>query len=220
MKNIYFQIGTNNGNDNFKKMVINDNPDLIILVEPNIDLIDEIKDNYNDILSKTVIYNNAIYYENDKELELFFPSVNGIYDKKNKTGILAENGYKYSDVHFSLLPMNDWGKKEDMVKLKTKSITFDKICENENITTIDLLMIDTEGFDSEIIKMIDLNKYKIKKLIFEKWLFPTDAFTKYNNNDDELGINGFNNSIKKLKEHNYEITESDDKCDIVAILKN
>ena len=61
-KKIYFQIGTNNGNDNFKKMVINDNPDLIILVEPNIDLIDEIKDNYNDILSKTVIYNNAIIY--------------------------------------------------------------------------------------------------------------------------------------------------------------
>ena len=36
------------------------------------------------ILEKMVIRDNTIYYENDKEVELFFPSVNGIYDKKIK----------------------------------------------------------------------------------------------------------------------------------------
>ena len=77
--------------------------------------------------------------------------------------------------------MNDWGKKEDMVKIQTTSITFDKICSNHNITNIDYLQIDTEGFDSEIIKMIDLSKYKINNIRFEKWGFPTDCFTKYHN---------------------------------------
>lgn len=32
---IYFQIGTNNGKDLFRKKVISDNPDMVILVEPN-----------------------------------------------------------------------------------------------------------------------------------------------------------------------------------------
>jgi hypothetical protein len=41
--NVYFQIGTNDGADNFRNLVMQNNPDLVILVEPNIDLIDEIK---------------------------------------------------------------------------------------------------------------------------------------------------------------------------------
>ena len=53
--------------------------------------------------------------------------------------------------------MNDWGNKSDMVKIISKSITFDKICSNHNITTIDYLQIDTEGFDSEIIKNVNIH---------------------------------------------------------------
>ena len=76
----------------------------------------------------------------------------------------------YGDSHFSLLPRNDWGEKEDMVKLQTKSITFDKICSNHNITNIEYLQIDTEGFDTEIIKMIDLSKYKIKTIEYKEFI--------------------------------------------------
>ena len=35
--------------------------------------------------------------------------------------------------------MNDWGKKEYMVKFLTKSITFDEICKIHNIKSIEYL---------------------------------------------------------------------------------
>ena len=148
-------------------------------------------------------------------VELYMPAKNGIM------GTRADNGIVYSDLHFSLLPMNDWGTKNDMVKVYAKTITFDEICKNHNITEIEYLQIDTEGFDSEIIKMIDLSKYKIKQIRFEKWGFDTNCFTKYHNNlSNELGINGMNIAINKLKQHNYVLNEVSDQDgnDIIATL--
>ena len=200
MNKVFFQIGTNNGNDLFRSKVIKENPDLVILVEPVSYLIYQIKMNY---------------YNNNNTVELYIPAKNGIM------GTRADNGIVYSDLHFSLLPMNDWGTKNDMVKVYAKTITFDEICKNHNITEIEYLQIDTEGFDSEIIKMIDLSKYKIKQIRFEKWGFDTNCFTKYHNNlSNELGINGMNIAINKLKQHNYVLNEVSDQDgnDIIATL--
>jgi len=214
MSKVFFQIGTNNGNDLFRDLVIKNDPDIVILVEPNENLINEIKKNYTNI-KNVHIYNNAVYYNDNEILELYIPSKNGIMGNR------ADNNIIYNDGHFSLLPMNDWGSKNDMVKITTKSITFDKICSIHGITNIDYLQIDTEGFDSEIIKMIDLSKYKINKIRFEKWAFKTECFIDYHKEKAyELGINGMNNSINKLKEYNYLINEINDSDgnDIIASL--
>ena len=136
-------------------------------------------------------------------------------------GTRADNGIIYDPGHFTLLPMNDWGNKNDMVKITSTGITFDKICSSHGITNIDYLQIDTEGFDSEIIKMIDLSKYKINRIRFEKWGFNTECFTDYHKDKaDELGVNGMNNAINKLKEYNYVLNDINDKDgnDIIATL--
>ena len=126
-------------------------------------------------------------------------------------GTKADNNIIYGSDHFSLVPMNDWGNKEDMVKITTKSITFDEICKIHDITKIDYLQIDTEGFDSEIIKMIDLNRYSINTIRFEKWGFNKECFTTYNEDlSNELGINGLNAVLNKLKQYNYTIKEIND----------
>jgi len=214
MSRIFFQIGTNNGDDLFRNKVKEINPDMVILVEPNQTLINEINENYKDV-KNVYIYNNAIYYNNDEIVELYIPAKNGII------GSIADNGHAYCDGNFSLLPMNDWGTKDDMVKFTAKTITFDEICKNHNITEIEYLQIDTEGFDTEIIKMIDLSKYKIKQIRFEKWVFSSECFTHYNNDiANELGINGMNFVMNKLKNNNYIINEISDKDgdDIIATL--
>ena len=92
----------------------------------SIDLMESIKKNYECVkdFCQVFLYNNAIYYENEKEVELMIPSKNGVYGQR------ADNGFVYEHTHFSLLPMNDWGNKEDMVCITSKTITFDKICEN------------------------------------------------------------------------------------------
>jgi hypothetical protein len=49
MSKVFFQIGTNNGNDLFRNKVKISQPDIVILVEPNKKLLDEIKKNYHAI---------------------------------------------------------------------------------------------------------------------------------------------------------------------------
>jgi FkbM family methyltransferase len=208
MPRVYFQIGTNNGNDEFRKKVLESNPDIVVLVEPNASLVDSIKKNYSGVKG-VHIYTNAIFYESGKQVELVIPAKMGMY------GSRAENGITYSDVHYSLVPMNDWGNHDNMVKLKAETITFDNICEQNGISEIEYLQIDTEGFDSEIIQMIDLTKYKIKKIVFEKWNFSSECFTKHQKDkSDVLGENGMKLAIEKLQKNGYEI--KDLGCDYIA----
>jgi FkbM family methyltransferase len=46
---VFIQIGTNDGNDLFRKKVMKETPDLVILVEPNADLKATIQKNYKNI---------------------------------------------------------------------------------------------------------------------------------------------------------------------------
>lgn len=169
-----------------------------------------------------VVYNRAIYGTDDETVSLYIPSKNSIkkIDVDGKIiGEVADNGISYSDYHFSLIPMNDWGKTEDMIEIKAKTITFDKICDIHNITEIDLLQIDTEGFDAEIIRMIDLSKVNIKKIIFEIWNFPPENYKdRYSKNElDNKGRSGLENSKRKLQQNGYILEEL--AADIVATKK-
>tara|TARA_B110000483_G_C18198828_1_gene544279 strand:+ start:533 stop:1183 length:651 start_codon:yes stop_codon:yes gene_type:complete len=198
MEKVYFQIGTNDGNDTFKIKCLNDKPTQIILVEPNPLHKKSITDNYKDF-SNVHIFINAIYYNDNEDVELVVPAINGIF------GNIGENGIKYNHSHLSLIPMNNWGSKDNMFKISAKSITFDTICKNLNINNIDYLQIDTEGVDSEIIKMIDFNKINIQQIRFEKWQFDSSYFTKYFGNDTEFGNKGMLIVKEKLKKNNYMI---------------
>jgi FkbM family methyltransferase len=214
MTKVFFQIGTNNGYDLFRQIVTKQRPDLIILVEPNASLVDSIKESYSGV-ENVFIYNNAVFYRDDEEVELYIPAKGGIM------GTRADNGIKYGNAHFSLIPMNDWGKKHDMVTIKTKSITFDKICNNHGITEIDYLQIDTEGFDGEILKMIDLTKYKIRTIRFEKWSFDPSKYTEHNKSKaGELGTASINAALQKLAENGYFVNDINDEDgnDFVATL--
>ena len=48
-----------------------------------------------------------------------------------------------------------------------KIIVFNDLVEKYNISEIEYLFIDTEGYDYQIIKSIDFNKTKINKVKFE-----------------------------------------------------
>ncbi len=208
---VFIQIGTNNGNDDFRKYVQEKNPDLIILVEPNKDLIQSIKANYSNF-ANVFLFSKAIYYESNVTVELVIPAKKGIY------GSQADNGYTYTDVNYSLVPMNDWGDKNDMVKMQAETITFDDICKQFNIHTIEYLQIDTEGFDSEIIQMIDLTKYKINTIRFEKWYFKPECFTAYQNDKaNKLGESGMKLALEKLEKYNYVIKDANE--DYIATLR-
>jgi hypothetical protein len=88
MTRVYFQIGTNDGNDLFRQKVCAEKPDLVILVEPNPDCRSLIETNYKEIskVSKVVVYSNAIYYKDDELVTLSIPA------NQKKMGNPGENG--------------------------------------------------------------------------------------------------------------------------------
>jgi FkbM family methyltransferase len=67
-------------------------------------------------------------------------------------------------------------KKEHRSSIKIQAITFEYLINKYNLNTIDYLQIDTEGYDERIVRSIDLNKYKIKKLKFEHHYINKDYF--------------------------------------------
>ena len=51
--------------------------------------------------------------------------------------------------------------------MDVKIVVFNDLVEKYNISEIEYLFIDTEGYDYQIIKSIDFNKTKINKVKFE-----------------------------------------------------
>jgi FkbM family methyltransferase len=209
---VYFQIGTNTGNDLFRKKVIADKPDLVILVEAIPDLIPVINHHYKGI-PNVYIFNYAIYYEDSKKVNLVIPA------KKKVYGTTADNGVTYDHAHFSLMPMNDWGSKEDMIEIETNTVRFDTLCKVFNLKHIDYLQMDTEGFDTEIIKMINFEKIDIRKIRYEIWAFSPSEFTRYHSEKAAgLGTAGMEISVKLLKNAGYRLEEvtDEDGHDMIA----
>lgn len=67
-------------------------------------------------------------------------------------------------------PINIYLKKVNKIhrnSIKIQTISFEYLVNKYNLDSIDYLQIDTEGYDERIVRSIDLNKYKIKKLKFE-----------------------------------------------------
>lgn len=216
--NVFIQIGTNTGNDSFRNLVKKYKPPIVVLVEPNQKLIPVIKKHYEfaNSFSEVHIMNNAIYTEDDKEVSLFIPAKNGVYGQPGVQPERKQGNHTYNHGKFSLLPMNDWGEKKHMIEMKAPSITFNSLCEKLNITDVDYLQIDTEGFDSEIIDNINFDKCHISILRFERWNFGEECFSRYHNeNKHRYGINGMKYIEDKLKD--YKLLDAKEAKDMIAI---
>jgi len=58
--------------------------------------------------------------------------------------------------------VDDWFSKE-----RVRCVTFGELVESFNIKKIDILAIDTEGYDFEVIKLIDMSAVKPRIIVFE-----------------------------------------------------
>ena len=149
----YIQIGSNIGNDDFQKEIeFLTEPSFIILVEPNIRLLNELKSNYESLKTKHKI--------------IFCDRAISLKEQETKLYIYLESG------HSSLIKRKS--HMRPIEEMSVKSITFNDLCETFSINEIELLQIDTEGLDYEIVNSIDFSQIKINKLIFELWGHPDD----------------------------------------------
>ena len=95
------------------------------------------------------------------------------------------------------------GMEKHIIREKISCLTLDALLTKHNITKVDLFLIDTEGYDYEIIKLIDFKKIKPSLIIYES---------------KHLRIQDNNDCIKYLSKNGYTLFQSG--YDIVAYREN
>lgn len=175
MKN-YVQIGSNVGNDYFSKLMLElKEKSNIYLFEPNYLLIEELTKNYQNLskIHNVFILNKGIVV--DKNIDKLYVYSDNHMGSKNPnyglTSILHRKSYNHV---LNTIPMD--------------GITFKEFLEIYSIKEIELLMIDTEGYDYEILNSIDIDSMDIKEIVCEHWGHNNDDLESKNINtgDDFL----------------------------------
>lgn len=158
MKTI-IQIGSNDGssgNDSLYQQLISkqlDWNDRYIFIEPH-------------PLGKSMLEKTYSFLPNKEILNIAIGETNKLIrfytNNENKDNYISP----HSSLHVHHL-LKIGHKKEDITYYYVPMFTFETLLESLNITEIDQLYIDTEGYDRIILETIDFNKYNIKFLEFE-----------------------------------------------------
>ena len=196
MKNkTIIQIGSHIGdtsNDPLYKKV--DKTTTLILVEPVPYLFEKLKKNYQYKNIDKIFFINKAVSDSVGEIELTIPS------EKNDFSKLPSWASQLSSVN------KDHAKnhiKELIVeKIKVKTTTVDEIIKDYNITQIELLHTDTEGYDYTILMNYSFN-IKPRSILFEHKHM--DGFLKVGEKYKTL-INKLNSLGYRLKYFNTEDT--------------
>jgi FkbM family methyltransferase len=62
-----------------------------------------------------------------------------------------------------------------LVEAEVRALTFESLCAKHGIGRVDLLVIDTEGYDWEIVRTLDLARWRPKLLVYEHYHLGPDA---------------------------------------------
>jgi hypothetical protein len=192
------QIGTNKGNDDLSQIIGNNQPEILILVEP-------MKLHNDDILSHYSWVNN-LYLENvvveketGKDVEFFYHVDDG--PKYEVASLIREHIY----------PKHPNLSDEGITSFTIKTININDLFLKYDLTDIDILFIDAEGYDDTIIFTIDFNKYNINKLYFENLHIKNEGVYEYLESfgyviEKNVGLYGWSSLAQKQKS-NFKINK-------------
>lgn len=175
------QIGCNVGNDEVYELLKNTNNKFrAILIDPNINSLNRCKTAYHDILESHSIdfLDYAIVpEENINSVDLYVPKND---DCSPFVSTIQDHTIRHSH--------------SECDKITTKAMSINALFEKLNVIDLDYLYIDTEGLCVDILINLDMNKYKIDKIIFE-----------YIHSDGLLSYGGpkLNTLYEKMNKYNY-----------------
>lgn len=139
------------------------------LVEPQPDTFEDLKRNYAD--QKQLDFANVAVAAQSGTMTLYtYPNdMNFPEHDTNFSGFAsfdrdaAASGFTRFGKYVGL-----GGKAEDyLIELPVRALTFNDLLKEQNIHKIDYLLIDAEGYDYEILKMIDFTTIKPRIIRFE-----------------------------------------------------
>lgn len=155
------QIGTNKANDNLASLVHNydvNDIDLLLLVEPLQIHNNTIQSCYAKYLTKLSIENIVISDQNDETIKLWYHPHDLSHANAGELASLNKSHSTNIRSQYSV---------DDVTYFECPNLTINKLFDKYNLSNIDILYIDTEGFDDKIIYSIDFKKYSIKTIYYE-----------------------------------------------------
>jgi FkbM family methyltransferase len=104
------------------------------------------------------------------------------------------NGISYSSIN----PKYDIKEQHTTQTIQVPVIKLDTLLSRLNIKTVDLISIDTEGYELEVMKGFNVNLYKPKVILLENYLHDNE-YTSY--------MEQQNYALDKVIEYNYIFTK-------------
>jgi FkbM family methyltransferase len=156
---ISVQIGSNRGNDDFYDLVKNNTDTKLILVEPlkvHNKSLEECYSNFKNKYIENIIINDN---PNERTSKIYYHKFDGLEYGNNYE--LASLNKQHS------LNIRGEYSEEDLICEEIPSLTLNQLFEKYGIYEIDILCVDTEGYDEKIIKSIDFEKFKINEIYYE-----------------------------------------------------
>lgn len=125
------------------------------LVEPQPAIFQKLKQNYAN--EKQLLFENSAIAQRDGTLELHcFESA----DAEDHASMLASTRKHY-------LALNGDGHRGALKTITVPALSLESLLSKHQVKRVNLLQIDTEGFDFEIIKMIDFQRMKPEIIHYE-----------------------------------------------------
>ena len=157
----FFDIGAHKG-ETINLFLKNFNIEKIFAFEPNINLFNCLKKNFKKNNNKIKLFNTGIgLQEEELDLNIMLDSSSSTFNTIN----LKSNYYKKKNKIITFL-----SKNKNLLKQKQKISIYalSNIIKENMINIIDILKIDTEGFEFNVLKGIEEADYKkIKYIYFE-----------------------------------------------------
>jgi FkbM family methyltransferase len=126
-----------------------------IIIECNTIMVQKCRENRN-----CIICDKAIYKESNKEIEIIIPEGKEIVGGKEQLA-----GIKEYIKPESLNAFKDSYKQVKTITVKT--ININDLLEQNNIYEIDYVSLDIEGYELEVLKTWDFQKFRVKYLTIE-----------------------------------------------------
>ena len=154
-----------------------------ILVEPDPSNFKKLKENYSQ-LEGLIFENTGIGPEHG---DLPFYKINNITERE--PGWYDQVGSFDKETFLENISFGK-GLDQRVVAEILPVIRFDELLEKYNVLQVDLLHLDTEGFDYRILRSIDFSKYNIRMVLFEsEWMTKSEL--------KEI--------IRMLRDHRYRV---------------
>ena len=168
-----------------------------ILIEPIPYLFEELKNNYAESKEELIFENSAIAHQRG-QLKFYRLQKSDLPNLPRWYEQLGSFNKEVVMKHRESIPSFDNLLVEDTVN----SITFDDLLQKHSLPKVDLIHIDTEGYDFEILKMIPFANLNVELVMFEHI---------------HLSDSDYKKAIKLMKNNGFKLYRK--KRDTIALKK-